>query len=81
MAGRETLPARLHRTGGRFTPGQRRDRGDRLRRSSPDRQSTLDRRRLLQELTDVRSCGGDQVGSLGPGPDPRRRNPQLSFKR
>ena len=69
MAGRVSLPARLHGTGGRFTPCQRRNRGDRLRRSSPDRPATLDSRRLLQEFTGVRSCGGDQVGGLGPGPD------------
>ena len=75
MAGRETLPARLHGTGERFTPGRRRDRGDRLRRGSPDRPATLDKRRLLQELAGVRTGDVDQVGGRGPGPDPRRSAP------
>ena len=38
----------------------------------PDRPATLDRRRLLQELAGVRSCGGDQGGRPS-GPDPWRR--------
>ena len=75
MAGRVSLPARLHETSGRFTPGRRRDRSDRLRQGSPDRPAPLDRCRLLQELAGVRTGDVDQVGGRGPGPDPRRSAP------